>query len=98
MKIYELTVLLKPDLGEKELDKSVKDLQALLTKNGAKVKSKNDPAKRSMAYQIVKGGRYRDAYYMYLELETEPGDIQKLEEQIKLNDSIIRHLLCQPNH
>lgn len=96
MRIYELTVLIKPDLGEKELAKAVKDLQSVLEKAGAKIKSRKDPAKRSLAYQIVKGGRYREANYLYLEVESDPDKIGEIDKSLKLADNIIRYLLV--NH
>lgn len=96
MKVYELTVLIKPEIGEKELAKVVKDLQGLLEKVGAKIKSKKDPAKRPMAYEIVKGGRYREANYLYLEVESNPEKIGEIDKSLKLSDNIIRYLLV--NH
>lgn len=92
MRDYELTVLLKPDLKDAELDHEVKDLQTLLEKNGAKVKSKKDPAKRALSYEIAK---VREAYYVYFELELDPGSVAGFEEKVRLEEKVIRYLLVR---
>ncbi len=92
MRIYELTVLFEPELSEKDLGKATKDLQGLLGKNGAKIKTNSDPVKRATAYEI---GKHRDAFYLYQELEMKPEDISALDEKLKLEDSIIRYLLIR---
>lgn len=56
MRVYELTVLVKPDLGEKELAKAVKDLQATIEKAGAKIKSKKIPPNAPWPIKWSKAG------------------------------------------
>ena len=89
MRDYELTVLLKPDLKEKELDRVVADLQVLLEKNGAKIKSKKDPAKKILAYEIKK---MREAFYVYFELEVSPEKSAGLDEKLRLDERVLRYL------
>lgn len=92
MRDYELTVLLKPDLAEKELDKDVRLLADLLEKNGAKIKSKKDPAKKALAYAISK---WTEAYYVYLEITLESDKVNKLDEKLRLEEKIVRFLLVR---
>ncbi len=90
MREYELTVLLRPDLTEKELDKEMKLLTDLLSKNGAKVKSKKDAVKRTLAYPVAK---QMQAYYVYLELEMDSDKVAGVDEKLRLEEKIIRYLL-----
>lgn len=90
MRDYELTVLIKPNLTEKELDKEVKLLSGFLEKNGAKLKKKIDPEKKALAYEV---GPAREAFYVYLELSFDPSKVKAVEEKIAVTDNIIRHLL-----
>lgn len=92
MRDYELTVLLAPELAEKELDKEMKQLCSLLEKVGAKIKSKTDPAKRSLAYEI---GNCREANYVFFELAMEPEKAIDTESKIKLDGAVIRYLLVR---
>lgn len=95
MRDYELTVLLRPEISEKELDKEVKQLCELLEKQGAKVKSKKDAVKKSLAYEIAK---YREASYVYFELEIGPDKVAGVDQKLRLSENIIRYLLCQQSH
>lgn len=90
MRDYELTVLFKPDLAEKELDKGIKLLVDLFEKNGAKIKSRKDPVKKILAYKIAKA---REAFYVYFELELDGDKVLAIDEKLRLGENIIRYLL-----
>ncbi len=92
MRDYELTVLAKGDLEEKELDKEIKALQTLLEKAGAKVKAKKDAQKRPLSYEI---GRKREAYYVFMELQLEPKSVAEVENKLRLEDNLVRYLLVE---
>lgn len=92
MRDYELTILVKPDLTEKELDKEVKGLSDFLEKNGAKIKSKKDPEKKALAYEV---GKFREAWYVFAELSVEPVAVAGVEDKLKVSDNVIRHLLVR---
>lgn len=94
MREYELTVLIKPDLTEKELDKEVKLLADFLEKNGAKIKNKKDPEKKSTAYPVAK---FREAWYVFMELSLDSQTLVGIEEKIRVSDNVLRHLLCRQN-
>jgi len=84
MRDYELTVLVRATLGEKELGKEIKSLQTLLEKANAKIKSKKDPRKQTMQYEI---GKSREAYYVYWELSLETDRVAEVESKLKLGDN-----------
>lgn len=90
MRQYEITILVKPEIAEKELDKISKDIQTLLTKIGGEIKSKTDAQKKKLAYELAK---VREAYYLYFEVEIKPEDVKTIEDKIKLQDNIIRYLI-----
>jgi len=92
MRDYELTVLFRADLAEKELDKEVKNMVALLEKAGAKVTKKTDAVKKTLAYEIAKA---REAAYVYCELSLEPNKLAELEAKLKLDENLLRYLLCR---
>lgn len=88
---YELTVLLAPTLSEKDLDKEVAKIQALITKGGGKAKGK-DPKKRALAYEIRKA---KEAYDAYFEVSMPPENVKQIEPGLRLMDSVIRYLLVK---
>ncbi|MCL4390122.1 MAG: 30S ribosomal protein S6 [Patescibacteria group bacterium] len=90
MRDYELTVLLAPTLTQKELDKAVKDLTDLIADQGAKIKSKKDPAKKPLAYEV---GKQREAFYLYFEVSMAPDKVSTVDKKLRLMDNVLRHLL-----
>lgn len=92
MRDYELTVVFKGDLGEKELDKEVGSLQAHLLKENAKIKTKNDPERKPLAYEI-KG--QKEGFYLYLEVSLDPVTIAKIDAKLKTAENVIRYLLVK---
>lgn len=92
MRDYELTVLFGGNLDEKELDKEVKLLTTLLEKNGAKIKSKKDPEKKSLAYEV---GGFAEGWYVFMELGLDPQTLVGIEEKIRVADNVLRHLLVK---
>ncbi len=94
MREYELTVLVDGKLDEKTVSKVVKDLSELLTKVKAKIKSKTDPAKKQMAYEIE---GTREAYYLFFDLELDPATVLEVDAKVKLIDNVIRYLLVKKN-
>ena len=94
MRDYELTILLQPSLSEKDAEKTVKDISAILEKLGAKIKKKTDPEKRQLAYEIAKN---KEALYVYIEFQLDPEKekVMEMESKIKLVGNIIRYLLVK---
>lgn len=89
MRDYEMTVLIKADLSEKDLDKEIKSLQTMLEKGKAKIKSKKDAEKKLMTYEI---GHARQANYVFMEVSADPAEIAGFEQKMKVNDNIIRYM------
>ena len=92
MRDYELTILIKPELSEKDIDKEIKSLTSILEKAGAKILRKVDAAKKNLAYEVA---RFREAYYAYMELSLKPEDVSGVEQKLKLQDNIVRYLLVK---
>lgn len=85
MRDYELTILLKAD-------KDVKSLTALVEKAGAIEIKKTDAEKRPLAYEIAK---VKEAFYIFFEFKLEGDKVSQLENQLRLQDNIIRYLLVR---
>lgn len=80
MRNYELTVIAKDNF----------DLEAFLKKLKAKILKADKPVERPLAYDIKKVSK---ATYSYCEIEIDPGKVLDLENKLKLEDKVLRHLL-----
>lgn len=88
MNNYQLTVLLKNSLDEKERGAI---LEAITKQFGSK--SKEDLwGVRELSYPIKHQAK---AFYAHFEFEAEPNSISSLDKSLKLNEDILRYLLIR---
>lgn len=88
-KLYELTVLLHPDL-EIDLDKALKKVEGIITENGGKVAKKDVLGKQKLAYLI----KHQDfAVYVYYEVNLPLDSSSKLQSVLNITSEVIRYLL-----
>ncbi len=66
------------------------DLEAFLKKLKIKILKVGKPVERPLAYDIK---RQNKAIFSYCELEMTPSDVSDLENKLKLEDKVLRHLL-----
>jgi len=89
MKVYELTVLIHPDL-EMNLEPALKKVEGIVSDAGGKIIKTTEDGKKRMAYGI-KGQEYAIYYYFDVEL---PADApRKISQAFNIADEVIRYLL-----
>ena len=91
MKRYEVAVLLHPDL-EIDLEAPLARVEKAIKDAGGSIVSRDDWGKRKLAYPINK---LQHALYFFWCIEFEPAAITELNNALKLNDEVIRHLVTQ---
>lgn len=90
-KLYELTVLLHPDL-EIDLDKPLKKVEGIITDNGGKIVNKDNWGKKKLAYSIKKQDF---AVYVLLEVEIAPKNANKVQSLLNITDEVLRYLMVE---
>ncbi len=88
-KLYELMVLLHPDL-EIDAEAPIKKIEGLVTAAGGRVVKRDNWGKKRLAYRINKQDF---AVYVYFEIELDPSKVRDLENIILLTEEVIRHIL-----
>ncbi len=92
---YEMMIVFAPTIGDDGLGRAVERVSGYLATINATVYSitqENPWGRRRLAYPI---NDFRDAYYaMYRFISAAPS-IDELEREIKLDDTIIRHLVVR---
>lgn len=83
MNNYELTIVCKPELDEKQTDKIVDDLDC-------EVVSRSQWGKRLLAYPIQK---FQEAIYVHTVIAAKPENVAKIDQTLIRNNDILRHLL-----
>jgi small subunit ribosomal protein S6 len=89
MRLYDIVVLVTPDVSEEEAAKIAVDYKKILTDGGAEIVKDEPWGRRRLAFPIL---RKKEAYYYYVQASSEPPAVAELERRLKLSDQILRHL------
>ena len=88
MKKYEAVIILNPNLSSK-VDSFIKDFEKLLKANTFNIKKMEDIGRRQLSYSI---NNHNKGHYLIFNIEGNAENLIDIENKIKYNESIIRHL------
>jgi small subunit ribosomal protein S6 len=89
MRLYDIVVLVTPDLNEEDAARLTADYRKILADGGAEVVKDETWGRRRLAYPI---DRKREAYYHHFQVSAEPALIAETERRLRLSDQVLRHL------
>ena len=87
---YELSFWFSSRLNDEEIEKKFDNLLKQLEKLGALIIFSQSPQLKQLAYSVKKE---RNAYFGYIQFELSKDSLVHLEEDLKLNDDIIRFMI-----
>lgn len=94
---YELLTILTPEVPEEEIAGALDRIAAAISSAGGTVTEtlhESPWGRRRLAYAIRHAGRdVRDGYYTLFHFELDPGKMDDVERDLRLNDNVIRHLV-----
>src|SRR5436305_11476474 len=85
-------VALSPPLDESALEAMNTRISTLVTQRGGTSENVDGWGRRRLAYPI---GRFRDGFYVLSRVQLPPTAAVEIERALKLNESVIRHLLVR---
>ena len=88
MKKYEAVIIINPNLSSK-VDSFIKDFEKLLKANTFNIKKIEDIGRRQLSYSI---NNHNKGHYLIFNIEGNAVNLIDIENKIKYNESIIRHL------
>jgi small subunit ribosomal protein S6 len=89
MRLYDIVVLVTPDLNDEDAMKVAAEYKKVLTDGGANVVKEEPWGKRRLAFPIQ---RKREAHYHYWQVEAAPAAVAEAERRMGLSDQVLRHL------
>ena len=91
MRIYEVLFIIRPDVPEEELDGIVEPLKSVVTTAGGAIDKVDKWGKRRLAYRVQK---YREGYYVLLQLSTENtvDTVKEVERRLRVSDTVIKFI------
>jgi len=91
---FELMFIVDGTMPEEEATVIAATVQSFISSKGTILKA--DPwGRRRMAYPINKK---QDGYYWVIAFECEPGEVDALKQQLRVNENVIRWMVTRPEH
>lgn len=92
MNSYLLTLVLKPEMEEKERKALLDSMVKKLTGEDGKILKEDLWGIRDLAYPIK---RQTKGFYAHLEIEADPKNAKGLDKSLQLEENILRYLLIR---
>lgn len=89
MRNYEVVFVAAPTLASEELEGFINHIQTVVESKNGKVVKVDNWGKKSLAYKIK---RFREGYYVVLNIEGDGSAIAELERRFRVTDYIIRYI------
>lgn len=90
MRTYEALYIVRPDLGDEEIQTIAKEVESLVTADGGAIVRSEIWGKRKLAYDVKK---FSDGCYALLRFAGSAACVAKLERYFRLSESVIRSLV-----
>ncbi|MEM8602658.1 MAG: 30S ribosomal protein S6 [Cyanobacteria bacterium P01_H01_bin.121] len=87
--VYETMYILRPDLGEEQIETAINRYQSLLTEQGADILETQHRGKRRLAYLIQ---NFREGIYIQMNYRAPGQAIAVMERAMRLSEEVIRYL------
>ena len=88
MKKYEAVIILNPNLSSK-VETFIKEFEKLLKQHSFSINKMEDIGRRQLSYSI---NNHNKGHYLIFNIEGDSLQLIDIENKIKYNESIIRHL------
>lgn len=88
-RLYETMYILRPDLGEQNVDAAIAKYQTFLQDQGAEEVAIQHRGKRRLAYEIA---GQREGVYIQMNYTVQPSAIEAMEKSMRLSDEVIRYM------
>ncbi len=90
--LYELMLILNPELRESEVKKKLEEFEEMLEKGGAKITQRDLWGKRALAYRIKKKD---EGIYMVYNAEIPARFIKEIKATLRIDKEMVRSLVIK---
>jgi len=89
---YEVVYIIRPNLDEEGVDKSVAQVEEFMKNHGCIIESTEKKGRKRLAYEVKK---MRDGYYVHTVFKAPTQSITPVKRMMGLSEDVIRNLIVQ---
>ena len=90
LRTYETVYIIRPNLDEEGVDRTVAAIEELIKNNNGEIVSTEKKGRKRLAYEVKK---MRDGYYVNTVFKAPPSVITQLKRMMTLSEDVIRELI-----
>ena len=90
LRTYEALFIVRPDLKDEEIQAVAKEVESLITNNSGAIVRSEIWGKRRLAYKVK---HFSEGCYVLIRFQSPPSFISRLENYVRISETIIRHLV-----
>jgi len=90
LRTYETLFIVQPNATDEEVEAVTNGVENLVTSDGGVIAERDIWGKRRLAYEVKK---FTEGIYVLVRFQSDAEVVQKLENNFKLNDDVIRYLV-----
>ncbi len=89
MRRYETIYILRPTLGEEEINRVIESTNAILTADDGDIIAIDKWGLRKLAYLIKKES---NGYYVFCDYGTDPDNVTEMERRFRIDDAVMKYM------
>ena len=89
MRRYETIYILRPTLGEEEINRVIESTNEILTTDGGEIIAFDKWGLRKLAYLIKKES---NGYYIFCDYGTDPANVAEMERKFRIDDAVMKYM------
>ncbi len=89
---YELVVVISPEVAEEELEAAIDKVSQFVSGKGGSISDVERWGKKRLAYPIR---HFAEGSYVLTRFKLKPAFGKELEENLRISDEVLRHLLIR---
>jgi len=89
---YEIVFIIHPEIDGDDVEDVINGVKDLISRNDGKVTKVEPWGLRKLAYPIK---NQQEGRYVLMEFDLKPQDVAEIERVLKLNESVIRHMIIR---
>ncbi len=90
LKSYETMYIVRPNLDEEAVDRSVAAVDEYIKSVGGTVESTEKKGRRRLAYEVKK---MKDGYYVLTNFQAKPSQVVQIKRMMNISEDIIRSII-----
>jgi len=94
MTIYELMLIINPQLTDAEVGEAVEKAKKILTDEKGEVLAEDRLGRKKFSHPV---GKNRDGFYVYMKVKAAPESVKAINHSLKLQETVLRAMMMRAN-